>query len=91
MFGLGLITAAAADSHGAVVSAFAKGSTLTGAARSEAVSDVAQTNGKSDTANRGAHGEAVTTVAKSGGTAAHSTGAMAINHGGLVIKTAHKR
>lgn len=91
VFGLGLVTAAAADNHGALVSAVAKASkSLTGSARGEAVSDVAQTNGKSDTANRGAHGEAVSTVAMSDATAAHTTGAMKTNHGGAVSKTAHK-
>ena len=76
VLGLGLITAAAADNHGAVVSAVAKASrSLTGPARGEAVSTVARTNGKADAATRAAHGVAVSAIAKSELTLPHATGA----------------
>ena len=49
VLGLGLPTAAAADSHGDVVIALAKASkSLVGEARGDAVSALAKTNGKSD-------------------------------------------
>jgi hypothetical protein len=90
VFGLGLVTAAAADSHGGVVIALAKTSTLVGAARGEAISALAKTNGRSDrTATN--HGDAVSMVAKSDATAAHATGDKAVNHGGAVSAAAHKR
>lgn len=95
VLGLGLVTAAAADSHGAAVSALAKaktlnGQTLTGKALGEAVSTLAQTNGGGTKAND-AHGDAVSSVATGTTTAAHTTGAMQTNHGGAVILKAHKR
>ena len=98
VLGLGLATAAAADSHGDVVSALAKASkSLIGEARGDAVSALAKTNGKSDRAKaaattaRDSHGDAVSLVAKSDATAAHTTGDKAVNHGGAVSAAAHKR
>jgi hypothetical protein len=86
VFGLGLVTAAAANSHGAAVSALAKASkSLVGEARGDAVSALAKTNGKS------AHGSAVSTIAQSDATAAHTTGNKAVNHGGAVSTAARTR
>jgi hypothetical protein len=39
--------------------------------------------------NRDAHGDAVSMVARSDATAAHSTGAKKVNHGGAVSVAAH--
>jgi hypothetical protein len=103
VFGLGLVTAAAANSHGEAVSALAKVSkSLVGASRGEAVSALAKTNGKSDRAKaeaaadaaateRDTQGDAVSMVAKSDATAAHTTGDKTVNHGGAVSAAAHKR
>ena len=98
VLGLGLATAAAADSHGDLVSALAKTSkSLIGEARGDAVSALAKTNGKSDQAKaaattaRDTHGDAVSLVAKSDATAAHTTGDKPVNHGGGVSVAAHKR
>src|SRR5207302_7618039 len=89
VLGLGLATAAAADSHGDVVIALAKASkSLVGEARGDAVSALAKTNGKSDRtkaeatapqaepAERDTHGDAVSAIARSDATAAHTTGNM---------------
>jgi len=99
VLGLGLATAAAADSHGDLVSALAKTSkSLIGEARGDAISALAKTNGKSDRAKaaaatkaRDTQGDAVSLVAKSDATAAHTTGDKAVNHGGAVSAAAHKR
>ena len=98
VLGLGLATAAAADSHGDLVSALAKASkSLVGEARGDAVSALAKTNGKSDRAKaatttaRDTHGDTVSAVAKSDATAGHTTGNMTVNHGGAVSAAAHKR
>jgi hypothetical protein len=104
VFGLGLVTAAAANSHGEAVSALAKASkSLVGEARGDAVSALAKTNGKSDrtkaeatapkadATDRDSHGDAVSAVAQSDATAAHTTGNKAVNHGGAVSAAAHKR
>jgi hypothetical protein len=86
VFGLGLVTAAAANSHGAAVSALAKASkSLVGEARGDAVSALAKTNGKSG------HGSAVSAIAQSDATAAHTTGSKAVNHGGAVSTAARTR
>jgi hypothetical protein len=90
---LGLVTAAAADSHGAAVSALAKakalnGQTLTGKAFGQAVSSLAKTNGGATNANN-AHGAAVKVAATGTAVAAHN-GATTPNHGGAVILVAHK-
>jgi len=94
VLGVGLVTAAAGDSHGTAVSALAKaktlnGQTLTGKALGEAVSTLAKTNGGGTKANN-AHGVAVRTVATGSAEAAHN-GATKANHGGAVIVAAHKR
>jgi hypothetical protein len=98
VFGLGLVTAAAANSHGEAVSALAKASkSLVGEARGDVVSALAKTNGKSDqtkaaaTSARDAHGDAVSTIAQSDATAAHTTGNKTVNHGGAVSAAAQKR
>jgi hypothetical protein len=97
VFGLGLVTAAAANSHGEAVSDLAKTSkALVGAARGEAISDLAKTNGRSDrtktaATERDGHGDAVSKIARGDATAAHSTGDKAVNHGGAVSAAAHKR
>ena len=116
LFGLGLISAAAANTHGAAVSAVAKAKTQVGEARGDQVSALAKTQGdlKSDEAkadataakaaratekaadkaaktNRDAHGDAVSMVARSDATAAHTTGAKKVNHGGAVSAVARKQ
>ena len=105
VFGLGLVTAAAANSHGAAVSALAKASkSLVGEARGDVISALAKTNGKSDrtqagtmatqaaaTTERDTQGDNVSTVAQSNATAAHTTGDKTVNHGGAVSTAAHKR
>ncbi len=114
LFGLGLISAAAAN-HGEAVSAVAKAKAQVGEARGDAVSLVASANGvarsdnakadaKQDKAVRildkaadkaakttgDAHGDAVSMVARSDATAAHTTGAKKVNHGGAVSAVARK-
>ena len=99
VLGLGLATAAAADSHGDLVSGLAKTSkALIGEARGDVVSALAKTNGKSDVAKaasattaRDTQGDTVSVIAKSDATAAHSTGDKTVNHGGAVSVAAHKR
>jgi hypothetical protein len=98
VFGLGLVTAAAANSHGEAVSALAKASkSLVGEARGDVVSALAKTNGKSDqtkvAANtaRDSQGDAISVIAQSDATAAHTTGDKTVNHGGAVSAAAHKR
>jgi hypothetical protein len=98
VFGLGLVTAAAANSHGEAVSALAKASkSLIGEARGDAISALAKTNGKSDatkaasTTERDTQGDTVSVVAKSDATAAHTTGNKTVNHGGAVSAAADKR
>jgi hypothetical protein len=115
LFGLGLISAAAANNtHGAAVSAVAKAKAQVGEARGDQVSALAKTQGdlksdaakadaKADKANRATeqaadraakgdrdgHGAAVSLVARSDATAAHTTGAKKVNHGGAVSAAAH--
>ena len=97
VFGLGLVTAAAANSHGEAVSNLAKASkALVGAARGEAISALAKTNGRSDqtkaaTTERDAQGDTVSAIARGDATAAHTTGDKTVNHGGAVSAAAHKR
>jgi hypothetical protein len=99
VLGLGLATAAAADSHGDVVGALAKASkSLVGEARGDVISALAKTNGKSDrvkadtaTTERDTQGDTVSLVAQSDATAAHTTGNKTVNHGGAVSAAAHKR
>ena len=97
VFGFGLVTAAAANSHGEAVSDLAKASkALVGEARGDAVSALAKTNGRSDQAStaateRESHGDAVSAIARSEATAAHSTGNKSVNHGGAVSAAAQKR
>src|SRR5207302_6056347 len=80
VFGLGMATAAAANSHGKAVSDLARASTaLVGEARGDAVSALAKTNGRSDrtkpaATERDGQGDAVSAIARSEATAAHSTG-----------------
>ena|SRR5712664_3424983 len=113
IFGLGLITAAAANTHGEAVSTLAKAKAMV----ADQVSALAKTNGdiQSDKAkadanadkavraldkaaratdkaakgDRDAHGTAVSIVARSDATAAHTTGAKKVNHGGAVSAAAH--
>jgi len=97
VFGLGMATAAAANSHGEAVSDLAKASkALVGEARGDAVSALAKTNGRSDRTKtaataRNGHGAAVSAIARSEATAAHSTGNKTVNHGGAVSAAAHKQ
>jgi len=100
LFGLGLTTAFAADTHGAAVSALAHQSkaSLSGMAFGDAISDLAKTNGKAGATlattkatDRLNHGEAVSAVATTDATAAHTTGAKKTNHGGAVSVAAHTR
>jgi hypothetical protein len=96
VFGLGLVTAAAANTHGEAVSNLAKTTTLVGAARGEAISALARTNGRSDrtkpaATERDGQGDAVSAVAKDhDATLAHKTGSKP-NHGGAVSAAADKR
>jgi len=89
LFGLGLTTAVAADTHGDAVSALAHQSkALIGQARGDAISALAKTNGKAGAA----HGDAVSVIARNhDAVAAHSTGAMRTNHGGAVSAAAKKQ
>jgi hypothetical protein len=97
VFGLGLVTAAAANSHGEAVSNLAKASkALVGEARGDAVSALAKTNGRSDLTRAGAterdgQGDTVSAIARGDATAAHSTGDKAVNHGGAVSAAAHRK
>lgn len=97
VFGLGLVTAAAANSHGEAVSDLAHASkALIGAARGEAISTLAKTNGKSDrtktaATERDGQGDTVSAIARGDTTAAHTTGDKAVNHGGAVSAAARKR
>jgi len=97
VFGLGLVTAAAANAHGEAVSDLAKASkALVGEARGDAVSALAKTNSRSDQAStaateRKSHGDAVSAIARSEATAAHSTGNKSVNHGGAVSAAAQTR
>ena len=97
VFGLGLVTAAAANSHGDAVSDLAKASkALIGEARGDIVSALAKTNGRSDRSKtaateRDGQGDAVSAIARSDATAAHSTGEKAVNHGGAVSAAAHAK
>jgi len=124
LFGVGLISAAAADTHGdGVRKAVIAAKSLVGEARGDAVSLVASANGKarSETAKADAkadkaaralekaarltdkaadkaakttgdaHGDAVSMVARSDATAAHTTGAKKVNHGGAVSAVARKQ
>ncbi len=86
VLGLGLVTAAAANTHGEAVSNLAKASkSLVGEARGDVMSALAKTNGKS------AHGSAVSAIAQSDATAAHTKGNKTVNHGGAVSAAAHNR
>ena len=95
VFGLGLVTAAAANSHGELVSDKAHSSkALVGEARGEAISALAKTNGRSDltkgsATERDGQGDAVSAIARTDMTATHSTGSNPKNHGGKVSATAH--
>lgn len=98
VFGLGLVTAAAANSHGDAVSDLAKASkALAGEARGDAVSALAKTNGRSDRATtaateRDGHGDAVSMIARGDTTASHPAGDKTVStHGGAVSAAAHKR
>jgi hypothetical protein len=99
VLGLGLVTAAAADSHGVAVSALAKSKTLTGSAHGKAVSALATTNGSGTNGSstngggakaKDAHGDLVSAAAMGSAKAAHTTGAMKTNHGGAVILVSRK-
>jgi hypothetical protein len=99
VFGLGLTTAFAADTHGAAVSLLAHQSKelLSGKVFGDTISDFAKTNGKAraglattKAADRLNHGEAVSAVATGEATAAHN-GAVKPNHGGAVSAVARKR
>ncbi len=97
VFGLGLVTAAAANSHGDAVSDLAKASkALVGEARGDIVSALAKTNGRSDRSKtaateRDGQGDTVSAIARSDATAAHSTGDKAVNHGGAVSAAARTK
>jgi hypothetical protein len=106
VFGLGLTTAVAADTHGDAVSAAASAAkALVGEARGDAVSLIANANGKARSAaaaansknattatNGDTQGDAVSAIAKNRDlTAAHTTGAQKVNHGGAVSAAADKR
>jgi hypothetical protein len=102
VFGLGLTTAVAADTHGDAVSAAASAAkALVGEARGDAVSLIANANGKARSAaaavnanatNGDTQGDAVSAIAKNQDlTAAHPTGAQKVNHGGAVSAAADKR
>lgn len=97
VFGLGLVTADAANSHGDAVSDLAKASkALIGEARGDIVSALAKTNGRSDrtktaATKRDSQGDAVSAIARIDATAAHSTGDKTVNHGGAVSAAAHAK
>jgi hypothetical protein len=97
-FGLGVVTAFAANTHGDAVSDLAHTSKLlVGAARGEAISALAKTNGRSDrtkaasATERDTQGDTVSAIAKRDTTAAHTTGDKAVNHGGAVSTAAHRK
>lgn len=98
VFGLGLVTAAAANSHGEAVSDLAHASkALVGAARGEAISTLAKTNGQSDrtktaATERDGQGDSVSVIARGDTTATHPAGDKTVStHGGAVSAAAHKR
>jgi hypothetical protein len=98
VFGLGLVTAAAANSHGEAVSDLAHASkALVGAARGEAISTLAKTNGKSDrtktaATERDGQGDTVSAIARGDTTATHPAGDKTVStHGGAVSAAAHKK
>ena len=67
------------------VSALAKASkSLVGEARGDVISELAKTNGNSDR-------NAVSVIAPSDATAAHTTGNKSVDHGGAVSAAAHAR
>jgi len=98
LLAVGALTAVAATSHGKPVSDLARSTTLSGAAKGDAVKTLAST--KSDAAKNHAddtedanedndtHGDAVSAVAKSDATAAHENGKNKVNHGGAVSAVA---
>ena len=96
MFGLGLVTAAASNSHGEAVSDLARASqALVGEARGDTVSALATTNGRSHRATaaaseRDGHGDAVSAIARGDTTATHPAGDKTVStHGGAVSAAAH--
>ena len=98
VFGLGLVTAAAANSHGEAVSDLAHASkALVGAARGEAISTLAKTNGKSDrtktaATERDGQGDTVSAMARGDTTATHPAGDKTVStHGGAVSAAAHRK
>jgi hypothetical protein len=98
VFGLGLVTAAAANSHGEAVSDLAHTSkALVGEARGDAVSKLAKTNGRSDRSKaaatqRDGQGDTVSVIARGDATAGHPAGDKTVmTHGGAVSAAAHKR
>ena len=98
VFGLGLVTAAAANSHGEAVSDLAHASkALVGAARGEAISTLAKTNGKSDrtktaATERDGQGDTVSAIARGDTTATHPAGDKTVStHGGAVSAAAHTK
>ena len=92
-----LVTAGAANSHGDAVSDLAKASkALVGEARGDVISALAKTNGRSHrtktaATERDGQGDAVSAIARSDATAAHSTGDKTVNHGGAVSAAAHAK
>ena len=98
VFGLGLVTAAAANSHGEAVSDLAHASkALVGAARGEAISTLAKTNGRSDrtkpaATERDGQGDTVSAIARGDTTATHPAGDKTVStHGGAVSAAAHRK
>ncbi len=98
VLGLGLVTAAAANTLGEAVSKLAKASkSLVGEARGDLISALAKTNGRSDqtkapsTTERDTQGDLVSAVARGAATAVHTTGDKAVNHGGAVSAAAHTK
>lgn len=97
VFGLGLVTAAAANLHGDAVSDLAKATTLDGKARGDAISDLAQTNGRSDrtknaATERDGQGDTVSLTARGDATATHPAGDKTVsNHGGAVSAAARRK
>ena len=101
LFGLGLTTAVAADTHGAAVSNLAHQSkALIGEMRGDIISAFAKIKtpvaaapvAAANTNARDAHGDAVSAIAGThSAVAAHTTGAMKTNHGGAVNAAAQKR
>jgi len=98
VFGLGLVTAAAANSHGEAVSDLAHVSkALVGAARGEAISTLAKTNGRSDqtktaATERDGQGDTVSAIARGDTTATHPAGDKTVStHGGAVSAAARRK